>query len=49
MFPQFEFQRFTPLFISLYFFSVSEPKDDICENVLIENQLFIKTNQLTDS
>ena len=31
------------------FFSVSKPKDYLCDRIIIENQLAIKANQLTDS
>ena len=30
-------------------FSVSKPKSDLIDKIFIENQLAIKTNQLTDS
>ena len=33
----------------IIFFSVSKPKSDLIDKIFIENQLAIKTNQLTDS
>ena len=32
-----------------HIFSVSKPKSDLSDKIFIENQLAIKTNQLTDS
>ena len=32
-----------------YTFSVSKPKSDLSDEIFIESQLAIKTNQLTDS
>ena len=48
VFPQFEFLRCTHAFFSSYFFSVSNRKSNLCDKITIENQLAIKTNQLTD-
>ena len=47
--PSVRISTFHTSVLFIIFFSVSEPQDDISDNVLIENQLFIKTNQLTDS
>ena len=33
----------------IIFYSVSIPKGDLSDKIFIENQLAIKTNQLTDS
>ena len=33
----------------IVFFSVSKPKGDLSDKIFIENQLVIKTNQITDS